>query len=175
LSDTVAIAGITAAAGLGGAVVAAIAAGHRQKHELAHDRKMRDLGEIRNRLDDVMDEGEKALTDLDKANDALNAQDLDRCEAKLGQAKGRLNKVHARVRRIRLLYGDDHEGDEDLVLPLQTYLDEMEAVHAMVDTALEHSCECDEEELKRVVGQAAESQVRVIAAASRLVGARPHR
>ncbi|MFY9579091.1 MAG: hypothetical protein WAQ33_07180 [Gaiellaceae bacterium] len=172
MSDTVAIAGITAAAGLGGAVIAAIAAEYRQKNALAHDREMRDLSEIRNRLDDVMDQGEKALAAMDKANDALNEELLAPCEEHLQTARENLIKVQARIRRIRLLYGDDYDDDGDLVIPLQTYLENLEAVHDLLQSECEQSGERDEEEFNRVVGAAGVSQRQVIVVASRLVGAR---
>jgi len=172
MPDTVAIAGITAAAGFGGAVIAAIAADYRQKNALAHEREMRDLSEIRNRLDDVMDQGEKALADMDKANDALNEELLDRCEEHLEAAREKLIKVQARIRRIRLLYGDDYDEDEDLVIPLQTYLKNLEAVHGFLKYEHEQSGERDEEEFDRIVGAAGGSQRQVIVVASRSVGAR---
>jgi hypothetical protein len=172
MSDTVAIAGITAGAGLGGAGIAAIAAGYRQKFALTHDREMRDLSEIRKRLDGVMDQGEKALADMYKADAALSEESLDRVEDHLQTAEEKLTKVQPRIRRIRLLYGDDNDADDSLVVALLTYLERLEAVHDLLESAYEQSGARDEEKFHQVASAAGASQRHVITVASRLVGAR---
>jgi len=168
MSDTVAIAAITATAGLGGAAIAAIAGRYRQKNELAHDREMRDLSEVRNRLDDVMDQGEQSLADMFDADTAFNEKHPDRCAEHLQSAEQKLMQLQALIRRIRLLYGDD----EELIELLQAYLEKLERMHDLLESANEQSGEQDKDEVEQVASEAGEACLRVIEAASRSIGVR---
>jgi hypothetical protein len=113
-----------------------------------------------------MDQGEQSLVDMFDADTALIAKDSDRCEEHLQSAEQKLTKLQALVRRIRLLYGDD----EDLIFLLHAYLEKLEQMHDLLESA--QSGKRDEDEVGRVGAEAGQACRRVIEAASSSVGVR---
>jgi hypothetical protein len=103
MSDTVAIAAITAIAGLGSAVIGAYMSHKRTKATFAYERDLRDVEQARQRLDDVLDTGEKLLRVLMDLQPELVVGMFEQADSQLDKA-GALNTELAReIRRLMLI------------------------------------------------------------------------
>jgi hypothetical protein len=118
--NTVAIVAIAVSGGVGlvAAVLAPLAAHFRQRaalqeeserldRQLAHDRLLRDLAELRERVDEVVAMGEAALSAVCTARLHFNAGDFGDCDQELRQASECLGQYGFKERRVMLRTGRD--------------------------------------------------------------------
>lgn len=80
----------------------------RLDRQLAHDRLLRDLAELRERVDEVVAMGEAALSAVCTARLHFNDGDHDGCERELRQASECLGQYGFKERRVMLRTGRDH-------------------------------------------------------------------
>jgi hypothetical protein len=119
--STVAIVAIavTGGVGLAAAVIAALSAhcrqraalraeGERLDRQLAHDRLLRDLEELRERIDEVVAMGEAALSAACTARSHFDAGNYGDCERELQQAYECLGQFGFKERRVMLRTGNEH-------------------------------------------------------------------
>jgi hypothetical protein len=111
--------GVSGAVALIVAAIAAVTAHYRQRaalnaeakrldKQLAHDRLLRDIEDIRARLDDTIDMAEAALSAVHEAHVKLDAGDRQACDDQLKQAGECLGQYDYKERRVRLRIGQAH-------------------------------------------------------------------
>ena len=146
--NTVAIVAIAVSGGVGlvAAVLAPLAAHFRQKtalqeesdrldRQLAHDRRLRDLAELRERVDEVVAMGEAALSAVCTARLHFNDGDHDGCARELRQASECLGQYGFKERRVMLRTGrDDH-----LIGALTHFRWRVQALYSLVKSHAEQS------------------------------------
>lgn len=119
--NTVAVVAIAVSGGVAliAAVLAPLAAHFRQRtalqeeserldRQLAHDRLIRDLGELRERVDEVVAMGEAGLSAVCTARLHFNAGDHDAGAKELSQASECLGQYGFKERRVMLRTGRNH-------------------------------------------------------------------
>jgi hypothetical protein len=141
--NTVAIVAIAVSGGVGlvAAVLAPLAAHFRQRaalqeesdrldRQLAHDRLLRDLAELRERVDEVVAMGEAALSAVCTARLHFNAGHYGDCDQELRQAYECLGQYGFKERRVMLRTGRDHP----LVGALARFRERVQALYSLVET-----------------------------------------
>lgn len=139
--NSVAIVAIAVSGGVAlvAAVIAPVAAHYRQKkalqeeserlnRQLAHDRLLRDLEELRERVDEVVSMGEAALSAVCSARDHFNNGRFGDCDRELRQAHECLGQYGFKERRVMLRTGNDHL----LVAALAVYRQQVQSLYGLV-------------------------------------------
>jgi hypothetical protein len=140
----------------------------RQTERLAHERELRDLEEIRVRIDEVIEAGESALSATCKARLSFKASQNGNGEAEIVRAKELLGEVGSKERRLRLRVGIGHRVVDALVeyrLKIQALLDLVRETHKQGRLP-------SVDEWNKGIAEVAAAQVQVIGIGKEAVGAR---
>lgn len=177
--NTVAIVAIAVSGGVGlaAAVIAPIAAHFRQKaalreeadrldRQLAHDRLVRDLEELRQRLDEVVEIGEAALSAVCEARLQFNAEDYGACDRQLQQAQECLGQYGFKERRVMLRTGCDH----NLIPALGHFRERIQSLYALVKDSTSQRNEVPGDQWNAGMAEVGAAQITVIEAAKQSVG-----
>jgi hypothetical protein len=139
-----------------------------QKSQLDHDRLLRDLAEVRNRIDDVIDMGEAALSAICEARLAFNSGNQTATDDQLWQARQCLGQYGYKERRVRLRIGQEHA----VITALTNYRDRLQALYSLTHGSLTQNSAVPLSAWNSGMAEVAAAQVGVIEAGERTVGAR---
>jgi hypothetical protein len=103
MSDTVAVAAITALAGFGSAGIAAYMAHVRTRDTFAHERNLRDVEQARERLSDLLDTGDELLQVFLNLQPELIVGMSNQANTQLDKAGTLVAKLAHEIRRLMLV------------------------------------------------------------------------
>lgn len=179
--NTVAIVAITVSGGVAliAAVLAPLTAHFRQKtalreeserldRQLAHDRLIRDLAELRERVDEVVAMGEAALSAVCTARLHFNDGDHDGCGEELRQASECLGQYGFKERRVMLRTGRNHP----LVAALAIFRQRVQALSDLVKSYAEQEKVVPPDQWNAGMAEVAAAQAEVIASGIESIGSR---
>jgi hypothetical protein len=177
--NTVAIVAIAVSGGvaLAAAFIAAISAHFRQKatlrqeseglnRQLAHDRLLRDLAELRERVDEVVAMGEAALSAICSARIHFNERRPGDCDQQLRQAYECLGQYGFKERRVMLRTGNEHA----LIAALEHFRQRVHALYALVQTQTNQRQAVPPDQWHTGMAQVAAAQAGVIEAGRTSIG-----
>jgi hypothetical protein len=177
--NTVAIVAIAVSGGVAlvAAVLAPLTAHYRQRtalreeserldRQLAHDRLLRDLAELRERVDEVVAMGEAALSAVCTARLHFNDGDHESYGEELRQASECLGQYGFKERRVMLRTGRDHP----LVDALAIFRQRVQALSDLVKSHADQGGNVPPDQWNAGMAEVAAAQAKVIEAGMASIG-----
>jgi hypothetical protein len=140
----------------------------RLGRQLAHDRLLRDLEELRERVDEVVAMGEAALSAVCSARLHFNDSDLDDCGKELRQASECLGQYGFKERRVMLRTGQDHP----LVDALTRFRQRVQALSNLVKSHVDQGRVVPPDQWTAAMTEVAAAQTGVVEAGMKSIGSR---
>jgi hypothetical protein len=139
-----------------------------QRAQLAHDRLLRDLEEVRGRVDEVIDLGEAALSAICEARLTFNDGNQTATDEQLWQARQCLGQYGYKERRVRLRIGSEHA----VVMVLSTYRERLQSFFSLVHESVSQGRPIALDAWNAAMAEVGAAQARVIDAGEAAFGAR---